>query len=254
LTINPLIPYLPAFLSFLIYGWITGGLFAFGRRGIHGCLFTIGFWYLYAVLVVFFGLLLTVQATINQLFFLAGVMLPYIFRRWDSEYFHMLITAILTVVDVLKKTFLFICSLQGKGSTKQGNGSPKKPNEDTKKRTDRDTSAHGSTDDAMRREQERREREARTKREQAEQAERDRQEKQKKASSPPPPDNTRDQRSPEEILGLKPPWTPAELKTAYQREAGRTHPDKWIGKPELIREAMEAEYKNIQEAYRRLKG
>lgn len=43
------------------------------------------------------------------------------------------------------------------------------------------------------------------------------------------------------------------LKTVYKREAGRTHPDKWIGKPEAIRQAMEAEYKNIQEAYRRLK-
>lgn len=108
----------------------------------------------------------------------------------------------------------------------------------------------GSTDDeAMRREQARREAEARARREQAE---RERQE-QGRANEPPPRGEKPDPRSPEEILGLKTPWTQDDLKTAYKREAGRTHPDKWIGKPEAIRQAMEAEYKNIQEAYRRLK-
>lgn len=36
-------------------------------------------------------------------------------------------------------------------------------------------------------------------------------------------------------------------------EANRTHPDKWIGKPKAMRDMMEAEYKAVQEAYRRLK-
>jgi DnaJ-domain-containing protein 1 len=101
----------------------------------------------------------------------------------------------------------------------------------------------------MRREQARRESEARARREQAE---RERQE-QARRNEPPPRGEKPDPRSPEEILGLKPPWTQDDLKTAYKREAGRTHPDKWIGKPEGIRQAMEAEYKNIQEAYRRLR-
>ena len=77
-----------------------------------------------------------------------------------------------------------------------------------------------------------------------------------KEESPPPPRprNNSENRTPEEILGLKPPWTSEELRAAYKREAGRTHPDKWIGKPEVIRKAMEAEFKMIQEAYRNLGG
>jgi DnaJ-domain-containing protein 1 len=101
----------------------------------------------------------------------------------------------------------------------------------------------------MRREQARREAEARAKREQAEQA----RQEQARRNEPPPRQATQDPRSPEEILGLKRPWTQDDLKTAYKREAGRTHPDKWIGKPEAIRQAMEEEYKAIQEAYRVLK-
>lgn len=71
---------------------------------------------------------------------------------------------------------------------------------------------------------------------------------------PPPKENNIENRTPEEILGLKYPWTSEELKAAYKREAGRTHPDKWIGKPEIIQKAMEAEFKMIQEAYRHLGG
>ena len=102
------------------------------------------------------------------------------------------------------------------------------------------------TAEAMKREQAEREAEARARREQAE---RERQEKAKQ-TEPPPKDV---ERTPEQILGLKPPWTREDVQTAYRREAGRTHPDKWIGKPESIRQAMEAEYKLIQEAYRILK-
>ena len=61
-----------------------------------------------------------------------------------------------------------------------------------------------------------------------------------------------DQRTHEEVLGLKTQWTQEDLKTAYRRESQRLHPDKWIGKPEPIRQAMEAEYKRVQEAYRTL--
>jgi hypothetical protein len=61
-------------------------------------------------------------------------------------------------------------------------------------------------------------------------------------------------RSYEQILGLPAGWTAEDLKNAYKRESQRTHPDKWIGKPEHIRQVMEAEYKAIQEAYRKLKS
>jgi DnaJ-class molecular chaperone len=43
------------------------------------------------------------------------------------------------------------------------------------------------------------------------------------------------------------------LKNAYKRESQRTHPDRWIGKPDTIKQVMEAEYKAVQEAYRKLK-
>ncbi len=62
-----------------------------------------------------------------------------------------------------------------------------------------------------------------------------------------------DNRRPEEILGLNPNFTQAELKAAYQRESNRTHPDKWINKPDSIRKMMEAEQKQINLAYNKLK-
>lgn len=71
-----------------------------------------------------------------------------------------------------------------------------------------------------------------------------------------PPENitpAEAKRTYEEILGLMAGWTEDDLKKAYKREAQRTHPDRWIGKPESLKKIMEAEYKAVQEAYRRLK-
>ncbi|MEI7796728.1 MAG: J domain-containing protein [Methylococcaceae bacterium] len=62
-----------------------------------------------------------------------------------------------------------------------------------------------------------------------------------------------DRRRPEEILGLNPNFTQAELKAAYQRESNRTHPDKWINKPDSMRKIMEAEQKQINSAYNKLR-
>ncbi len=62
-----------------------------------------------------------------------------------------------------------------------------------------------------------------------------------------------DNRKPEEVLGLNPNFTQAELKIAYQRESNRTHPDKWINKPDSMRKIMEAEQKRINLAYNKLK-
>ena len=63
-----------------------------------------------------------------------------------------------------------------------------------------------------------------------------------------------DNRRPEEVLGLNPDFTQAELKIAYQRESNRTHPDKWINKPDSMRKIMEAEQKRINLAYNKLKS
>jgi len=238
LTINPLIPYLPAFLSFLIYGGMTGGLFAFGRRGGHGCLLTIGFWYLYAIWLVFFGFLLSVQSGANQLWFLAGFLTPQVKHLWHHNSVQMSLAFLETLRDFIGRGILFLSQAwtehQNKPTAESRNGNQAEPPHQRE------------AEDAVKREQARREAEARERREHAE---RERQEQARKAE---PPEAT--DRTPEEILGLKPRWTPEDLQTAYRREAGRTHPDKWIGKPESIRQAMEAEYKMIQEAYRRLKG
>lgn len=64
-----------------------------------------------------------------------------------------------------------------------------------------------------------------------------------------PPEN----RSYEQILGLSGAWTQEDLKKAYKRECQRLHPDKWIGKPRHIQQAMEEEFKAVQEAYEKLK-
>lgn len=61
-------------------------------------------------------------------------------------------------------------------------------------------------------------------------------------------------RSYEEVLGLPTGWTQDDLKKAYKNECQRTHPDKWIGKPQAMQDMMEGEYKAVQEAYRKLKG
>ena len=75
------------------------------------------------------------------------------------------------------------------------------------------------------------------------------QERKEQRYEPEPPKDTR---SYAEILGLSGSWTKEELKTAYKRESQRTHPDRWIGKPEVVRKAMEEEFKRIQEAYNNL--
>jgi len=62
------------------------------------------------------------------------------------------------------------------------------------------------------------------------------------------PKDVPDTRSPEEVLGLKPGFTPADLKKAYKREAGRFHESKWANKPEVVKKAMLAELKRINVA------
>lgn len=110
-----------------------------------------------------------------------------------------------------------------------------------------DKANHEKRQQNIHEEQIRREAEARARR-----AEQERNREQANQSNDSQNSNT-ETRSNEQILGLSPPWTQEDLKTAYKREAGRTHPDKWVGKPEAIRQAMELEYKAIQEAYRTLK-
>ncbi len=242
MTLNPFIPGLPVFVSFFLYGWMVGALWQWWRRGGHGCSIAFLFWYAYAALLAFLFMLLTVQTGTNQLVFLAGVLLPYARRAWQSDAVQEPLAIASDVAGFFRRL-----SMQGwqawqsrSAHRDRGSGEGESRQEDKGSRSSQDEAA-------FRREQARRQQEARERREQAER-ERHREEREERTSSSEP-----EARSPEEILGLIPPWTQEDLKTAYKREAGRTHPDKWIGKPEAIRQAMEAEYKAIQEAYRVLR-
>jgi hypothetical protein len=239
LTINPLFPFIPAFISFFLYGWITSGIFSFGRRGGRGCLFTLFFWYAFLVFAIFVWLFVSVQSTTNQLSFIAGAFIPYIGRIWESETVQRPIAIASDVAYFFKRISQKIAEMLEVWQAKKTHH--QNAEESSQQAEPNQHKAHTGYDDAMKQEQARREAEARERREQAE---RERQRQQ---------ENT-DTRSPEEVLGLLPQWTQDDLRNAYKREAGRTHPDKWIGKPEPIRQAMEEEYKRIQEAYRRLKN
>ena len=233
-----MIPFIPAFIPFFLYGWIASGIFSFGRRGGYGCLFTLFFWYAFLVFAIFMWLFISVQSTFNQISFLAGVSIPYIRRIWESESVQQPIAIASDVTHFFKRIFQKIVEMFEVWQARKHQQNAEAPSHQQKEEPHQ---AHTSHEEAMRQEQARREAEARERREQAE---RERQRQQEST----------DTRSPEEVLGLLPQWTQDDLRTAYKREAGRTHPDKWIGKPEPIRQAMEEEYKRIQEAYRRLKN
>ncbi|CAG0940521.1 hypothetical protein BROC_01067 [Candidatus Brocadiaceae bacterium] len=79
------------------------------------------------------------------------------------------------------------------------------------------------------------------------------QQKQERIKDEYQPESPEDNRTYEQILGLSAGWTQADLKEAHRRESQRTHTDKWVGKPRHIQQAMEEEFKLIQEAYKKLK-
>ena len=76
--INPLIPYIPAFLSFFIYGYLSGFLFLLWKRSRWGCLLTIIFWEAYIVWCIFISMFLGVQETSDQTWFVLGIALAFL--------------------------------------------------------------------------------------------------------------------------------------------------------------------------------
>jgi len=87
----------------------------------------------------------------------------------------------------------------------------------------------------------------------SEEARREREEKTRKKAKKEDSGFNDSNRTPEEILGLKPGFSKKELKDIYRRESNRTHPDKWAGKPQNIQDLMAEEQKLINWAYNRLK-
>lgn len=186
------------------------------------------------MLTISIMLILSVQPRINQWCAVLGAFLPYGRTLWES--------------DSVQAPLYFFQELLGYFQRFLMRFSQPKNDPHTQYQSDRSPNhQYFSDDEALRQERAEREREARTRREEAERHRREAQEKANTRTAP-------HERSPEEILGLQPNWTQEDLKHAYRSEAGRTHPDKWVGKPECIVKAMEEEYKNIQEAYRVLKS
>jgi len=236
MSINPLIPYIPAFLSFFIYGYLSGFLFLLWKRSRWGCLLTIIFWYLYAVWCIFFSMLLGVQETKDQTWFVLGVALAFLRPLLQSVAVQHFIEDIAHAGHLGRRAWQAVTRPRAKMTSS-----------DSQNQTSQNSYNDQANEQTRRAEQARREAEARARRAEKEQSQNS------KAEDPKPESTTPDTRSPQEILGLKGNWTQEDLRKIYRSEAQRTHPDKWIGKPQAIRHAMEEEYKNIQNAYHQLK-
>jgi hypothetical protein len=247
--INPLIPYIPAFLSFFIYGYLSGFLFLLWKRSRWGCLLTIIFWEAYIVWCIFISMFLGVQETSDQTWFVLGIALAFLRPLLQSVAVQHFIEDITHAGHLGRRAWQAVT----RSRTKTTNSSNQN-NQQTHQSQQSQQTNHGynqyndTTEQARRAEQARREAEARARR-----AEKERESQQSRAEDPKSEPPTADKRTPEEILGLKGNWTQEDLRKIYKSESQRTHPDKWIGKPANVRHAMEEEYKNIQQAYNQLK-
>lgn len=240
-----LLPFIPAFLSFFIYGYLSGFLFLLWKRSRWGCLLTIIFWYLYAVLCFALIFLVGVQEVLEQTWFVLGVALAFLRPLLQSVAVHNFIEDITHAGHLGQRAWQAVTRSRTK-ATSSGSQNQTNNNQQThqSQKSQNQHSYNDTTEQARRAEQARREAEARARR-----AEKEKENQQGRADDPKPEPPTADTRTPEEILGLKGNWTQEDLRKIYKSESQRTHPDKWIGKPANVRHAMEEEYKNVQQAY-----
>jgi E3 ubiquitin-protein ligase DOA10 len=245
ISINPLLPFFPDSISFLIYGLVTGLLLKFWRIAKRNIFVILFFLYAYAVWLASMALLMSVQSQTQQAWFLFGFALTFI-----------------KIFSIIRTIFFtpFVFAFETITERVQEHRADRRDHQRQQQR-ERESQNYDRDQD-IRAEQARREAEARANRaRQSGNRQDDRQgdnekienNNQRKRNNPPEAKHTERKRSYEEVLGLKNGWTQDDLKKSYQREANRTHPDKWIGKPQAIQDMMEAEYKAVQEAYRRLK-
>jgi DnaJ domain len=242
MSINPLIPYIPAFLSFFIYGYLSGFLFLLWKRSRWGCLLTIIFWEAYIVWCIFISMFLGVQETSEQTWFVLGVALAFLRPLLQSVAVQNFIEDMRHAGHLGRRAWQAVAGLaKTKAKAKESTEQPHQTNHGYNQYNDQ-------TEQARRAEQARREAEARARR-----AEKEKENQQRKPEDPKPESPTTDNRTAEEILGLKAGWTQEDLIKTYKSEAQRTHPDKWIWKPARVRHAMEEEFKNIRQAFDQLK-
>lgn len=244
-----LLPYIPAFLSFFIYGYLSGFLFLLWKRSRWGCLLTIIFWYLYAVLCFALSFLVGVQEVLEQTWFVLGVALAFLRPLLQSVAVQNFIEDMRHAGHLGRRAWQAVT----RSRTKATSSGSQNHQQTHQSQQNQNTHSHGNDqnnqqEQARRAEQARREAEARARR-----AEKEKENQQSRADDPKPEPPTTDTRTPEEILGLKAGWTQEDLIKIYRSEAQRTHPDKWIGKPAAVRHAMEEEYKNVLQAYHQLK-
>lgn len=247
-AINPLSPFFPDYLSFIIYGLVTGGGLRFGRIAKrHVALMMV-----YLPLCVFWLFVMwafmRVQPESRQIWFFVGLVV--VFMKPFAMLYTLFGFVFERVMERIQEARQDRREQQWREPPPQGNQGYQGSSEQNQR--------------DIRAEQARREAEAR--------ANRARQQGQSGFyGEPPPQDRIKDKsqdkpqdlakppqsspenRSYEQVLGLPVGWTQDDLKNAYKRESNRTHPDKWIGKPEQIRQVMEAEFKAIQKAYNKLK-
>lgn len=244
-----LLPYIPAFLSFFIYGYLSGFLFLLWKRSRWGCLLTIIFWYLYAVLCFALSFLVGVQEVLEQTWFVLGIALAFLRPLLQSVAFQHFIEDMRHAAHLGRRAWQAVTRSRTKATSSGSQNQSNTNNHQQTHQSQQSQHQHSNndhTEQARRAEQARREAEARARR-----AEKEKESQQSRADDPEP--STTDTRTPEEILGLKAGWTQADLKAIYRYEVGRIHPDKWVGKPKAIYLAMEEEFKNIQRAYDQLK-
>jgi hypothetical protein len=234
--------FFPESVSFLIYGLFTGFLLKFWKIAKRNIFIILFFLYAYAVWLASMAMLIIPQNHERQAWFIFGFILTF-----------------LNIFSIIRM-IIFTPFVFAYESITDGIGERRADRRDQQRREERernDRTEQERNQDLFRQEQARREAEARARRGGGDQTrtDSDRIEDQRDQQRTPPPAQppAGEQRSYEQILGLNSGWTQEDLRKAYQREANRTHPDKWIGKPQAVQDAMETEYKAVQEAYRRLK-
>ena len=208
----------------------------------------IGFWTFMLLVIFLVPLLFVYERSQMYILILTNVVLGFVFAHRQ-----VVMDIIEDVRDGISQFFGFFSRLKPKSKPKPI------PKPSAQAQTNQ------SSNNAWQEEQARREQEVRDKREQSKQEQQKQQKQQKQdyqsesepqqnqQSNPPVTPTQTDRRTPQEILGLQPGFSAQELKQAYSRESARCHPDKWVGKPDAIREMMEEEQKLINAAYQKLK-
>lgn len=254
------------FLPFFVFGLLSGYGFRFWLLRKHHVLIHLVLLYVFVVGFGGIGLIVLFQPTTHKVFFILGACVPFLKKALSMFGY---------VLDE------FFQGIREKRARKQINKKRKRQerrsNQEAKQNNQaRQKNQSHEQQDRTRQEQAKREEEIRQYREQQRQKEKPKdgshtmedqqqnkreqaKERPEQPKAPPPREpaqevkKAQENRIYEQILGLSADWTQDDLKRAYRHQCQQLHPDKWEGKPKEIKAIMEAEYKAVQEAYKKLK-